>query len=116
MATRSIESPDETRAFKAHGHLDVVTLGDFTLGKAIFEPGWKWSEDVKPIAGTESCMARHTGICMSGQMTVRSDDGNETSIGAGDVFVLEPGHDALTVGDEACVMYDTGVAAYAKPS
>jgi hypothetical protein len=116
MDKRSIETPDETRTFHAHGHVDVVTLGDFTLGKGTFEPGWKWSEDVKPIAGTESCMTRHSGICVSGQMTVRSDDGTEATVGAGDVFVLEPGHDAWTVGDEDCVLFDTGLAAYAKPA
>ena len=116
METRSIDSPHETRTFQAHGHVDVVTLGDFTLGKGTFEPGWQWSNDVKPIAGTESCMTRHTGICLSGQMTVRSDDGTEVTVGAGDVFALEPGHDAWTIGDEPCVMYDTGVAAYAKPA
>ncbi len=116
METQSIETPHETRTFQAHGHLDVVTLGDFTLGKGTFEPGWKWSQDVKPIAGTDSCMTRHSGVCVSGQMTVRSDDGTEVTLGAGDVFTLEPGHDAWTIGDQPCVMYDTGVAAYAKPS
>ncbi len=114
--TRNIDAPDETRTFQAHGHVDVVTLGDFTLGRGTFESGWQWSKDVKPIAGTASCMTRHTGICLSGQMTVRSDDGTEATIGAGDVFVLEPGHDAWTVGEEPCVMFDTGVAAYAKPA
>jgi uncharacterized cupin superfamily protein len=116
MDTRNIDKPDETRNFKAHGHMDVVTLGDFTLGRGTFEPGWRWSEDVKPIAGTESCMTHHTGICLSGSMTIRSDDGTETTVGPGDVFVLAPGHDAWTLGDEPCVMYDTGVAAYAKPT
>ena len=114
--TRNIEQPQETRPFKAHGHMDVITLGDFTLGRGVFEPGWRWSNDVKPIAGTESCQTRHTGICLSGQMTVKFDDGSEVEVGPGDVVVLEPGHDAWTVGDEACVMLDTGVAAYAKPS
>lgn len=113
---RNINSPDETRKFEAHGHLDVITLDDFTLGKATFEPGWRWSNDVKPIAGTDACMARHTGICVSGRMTVRHDDGTETTVEPGDVFLIEPGHDAWIVGDEACVMYDTGTAAYAKPS
>jgi uncharacterized cupin superfamily protein len=116
VETRNIDAPDETRKFQAHGHVDVVTLGSFTLGRGTFEPGWQWSQDVKPIAGTESCMTRHTGICLAGQMTVRSDDGTEVTIGAGDVFVLEPGHDAWTVGEEPCVMFDTGVAAYAKPA
>ena len=112
---RNISTPDERRPFADHGHMDVITIGDFTLGRGQFEPGWRWSEDVKPIAGTDSCQARHTGICVSGQMTVRSDDGTEVTIGAGDVVVIEPGHDAWTVGDEACVLLDTGVAAYAKP-
>jgi hypothetical protein len=113
---RNIAAPDESRKFQAHGHVDVVTLGDFTIGKGRFEPGWQWSKDVKPIAGTDSCMTRHTGICLSGSMTVRSNDGTEVTVEAGDVFVLEPGHDAWTVGDEPCIMLDTGVAAYAKPA
>ncbi len=116
IARHSIDTPDETRPFRDHGHMDVVTLGDFTLGRGVFESGWRWSEDVKPIAGTDSCQVLHTGICLSGQMTVRYDDGQEFTLGAGDVVVIEPGHDAWTVGEEACVLLDTGVAAYAKPS
>jgi hypothetical protein len=114
--TRSIDKPDESRPFKGHGHMDVVTLGDFTLGRGVFEPGWRWSNDIKPIAGTDSCQTRHAGYCLSGQMTVRLDDGTEITVGPGDVVLIEPGHDAWTVGDEACVLLDTGVAAYAKPS
>jgi len=113
---RSMDSPHETRPFKNHGHMDVVTLGDFTLGRGTFEPGWRWSEDVKPIAGTESCQTHHTGICLSGQMTVQFDDGSEMAIGPGDVVNIAPGHDAWTVGEEPCVLLDTGVAAYAKPA
>ena len=113
--TRNLETPHETRPFAAHGHMDVVTLDDFTVGRGVFEPGWRWSNDVKPIAGTDSCQVRHTGICLSGQMVVRFDDGSELKVGPGDVVLLEPGHDAWTVGDEACVMLDTGVGAYAKP-
>jgi mannose-6-phosphate isomerase-like protein (cupin superfamily) len=116
LDSQNIADPHETRRFQAHGHVDVVTLGDFTLGKSVFEPGWRWSTDVKPIAGTESCQTRHTGICVSGRMTVRMDDGTEGEVGPGDVVVIEPGHDAWVVGDEACVVYDTGIAAYAKPS
>jgi hypothetical protein len=119
MATleiRNIDSPDETRKFQAHGYMQVVTIGDFTLGRGTFEPGWQWSKDVKPIAGTDSCMTRHTGIGVSGHMRVRHDDGTEVTIGPGDVMLLEPGHDAWVVGDEPYVGYDTGVAAYAQPS
>jgi len=112
----SVDKPSETRPFKAHGHMDVVTLGDFTIGRATFEPAWRWSVDVKPIAGTESCMTRHTGLVVSGAMTVRSDDGSETTYGPNDVFVIEPGHDAWTVGDVPCIALDTGISAYAKPA
>ena len=113
--TQNIDTPHERRPFKDHGYMDVVTLGDFTIGRGVFEPGWRWSEDVRPIAGTDSCQVRHTGLCLSGRMTVRMDDGTEVHVGPGDVVLLEPGHDAWTDGDEACVLVDTGVAAYARP-
>jgi hypothetical protein len=116
LEKHSIDTPDESRPFSAHGHMDVVTIGNFTMGKGVFEPGWQWSKDVKPIAKTASCMVRHSGICLSGSMRIRTDEGTETTVGPGDVFVLDPGHDAWTLGDEPCVMLDTGVAAYAKPS
>lgn len=111
----SLDKPHETRPFAAHGHMDVVTLGDFTLGRGTFEPGWRWSADVKPIAGTDLCMTRHTGTVLSGAMTIQMPDGTETTVGPGDVVDIEPGHDAWVVGDEACIMLDTGVASYAAP-
>ena len=113
---KNINQPDETRKFKANGHVEVVTLGDFTLGKGTFEPGWRWSIDVKPIAGTASCMTRHTGVIVSGSMAVLSDDGTRETYGPGDVFLMEPGHDAWIEGNEPCIVFDTGVKAYAKPS
>lgn len=116
IEAQNFSAPHETRPFQAHGHMDVITFGDFTVGKGTFEPGWKWSADVKPIAGTESCQVQHTGVCVSGEMTVRMDDGSETTIGPGDAVVIPPGHDAWVDGDVACVMYDTGVAAYASPA
>jgi hypothetical protein len=116
LDTQNIDSPQETRPFQAHGQMEVVTLGDFTLGRGTFEPGWQWSKDVKPIAGTDFCMTHHKGICVSGRMTIRTDDGSESTLSPGDVFVIQPGHDAWTVGDEPCVLYDTGIAAFAKPA
>jgi len=110
-----ISNPQEVRPFKAHGHMDVVTLGDFTMGRGTFEPGWKWSEDVKPIAGTDLCMTHHTGYCLSGHMTIHLNDGAEMQIGPGDVVDIEPGHDAWVDGDEACIFLDTGVKGYAVP-
>jgi mannose-6-phosphate isomerase-like protein (cupin superfamily) len=115
LATRNInEAPDEVRKFQAHGYAEVVTLEGFTIGRAVFEPGWKWSNDVAPIAGTDSCQTRHTGVCVSGEMTIRANDGTELTVRPGDVFVIEPGHDAWVIGTEPCIMYDTGIAAYAK--
>jgi quercetin dioxygenase-like cupin family protein len=116
LQKKNIDSPDETRPFKAHGKADVVTVGDFTIGRATFEPGWRWSNDVKPLAGTESCQVRHTGVFLSGSMTVRADDGSEVTYSKGDVFLMEPGHDAWVEGDESCVLLDTGIAPYAKPA
>jgi mannose-6-phosphate isomerase-like protein (cupin superfamily) len=111
----SFDKPHETRPFKAHGHMDVVTFGDFTIGRGTYEPGWRWSEDVKPIAGTDWCMTHHTGTVLSGAMTVVSDDGSEITLGPGDVVEIDPGHDAWVVGNEPCIMLDTGIAAYAAP-
>ena len=74
--------------------------------KGTFEPGWRWSRDVKPIAGTDSCQTRHLGYTISGRMHITFDDGTEVEIAAGDAFDLAPGHDAYTVGDEPCVMID----------
>ena len=112
---RSFDTPDEVRKFKAHGHLDVVTMEDFVFGKGTFEPGWRWSNDVKPIVGTDSCQVRHTGMCLSGRMAVQHDDGTQVEIGPGDVYVIEPGHDAWIVGEDACVMVGTDFVGYAKP-
>jgi len=117
LDSHNIETPHETRPFAAHGKMDVVTLGDFTMGKGTFEPGWRWSEDVKPIAGTESCQTFHTGICVSGRMTVRMDDGTELTIGPGEISSLPSGHDGWVVGDEPVVVIDWyGATSYAKAS
>jgi ethanolamine utilization protein EutQ (cupin superfamily) len=117
MEKKNIDSEfDEQRPFQAHGYVNVVTLADqFTLGKGVFQPGWRWSNDVKPIAGTESCEVGHTGIVLEGSITVRGNDGTEVTYDAGDVMLCEPGHDAWVNGDEACVVLDTGYKDYAKP-
>jgi len=112
---KSLDKPDETRPFKAKGKAQIVTLGSVTLGRGTFEPGWRWSEHVKPLAGTDTCQSGHTGYCLSGRMTVKMDDGAEESIGPGDAFTIAPGHDAWTVGNEPCVLIDfSGMANYAK--
>lgn len=111
---KNINAPDETRIFPK-GRMDVMKLGDLTFGRAVFEAGWKWSECVKPIAGTSSCMVHHNGYVVSGRMHIKMDDGTETDVGPGDVFVCPPGHDAWIVGSESCEVYDfSGAANYAK--
>jgi hypothetical protein len=109
-------SPDETRLFKdGKGKMEVFLLGDSTVGRGEFEPGWRWSDHVKPIAGTPSCQATHTGYVVEGRMVVKMDDGSQTEYGPGDFFFMPAGHDAWIVGDKRCVLLDfVGVAKYAK--
>ena len=116
LVAKNLGSPDEKRSFE-HGDLSVVNIEGATVGRAVFRPGWKWSNDVKPIAGTDSCQAPHTGYIISGRMHVVMDDGREAEAGPGDAFVIAPGHDAWIVGDEPCVALDwSGAANYAKPA
>jgi hypothetical protein len=111
---KSLSAPDEKRSFDK-GQLELVTLGGVTFGRATFQPGWKWSTCVKPIAKTESCQAGHLTYHISGRMRVRMDDGHEEEFGPGDVSLIPPGHDAWIVGDEAFVGIDiTGMVNYAK--
>lgn len=112
---KSLGKPDEVREFP-NGRMDIVEVAGVTFGRAVFEPGWKWSESVKPIAGTESCEFPHAGYVESGTLHVRMEDGTDLEVTEGDVVVIGPGHDAWVVGDEPCVMYDFGDedADYAK--
>ena len=118
MTIVSFDNPEETRAFKdGKGQLELVNLAAGGVGRATFLPGWRWSEHVKPIAGTDSCQAAHTGYVVSGRMTIRMDDGEEGTVGPGDFMICAPGHDAWTVGETACVIVDwQGLTDYAKPS
>ena len=102
VETGDFDSPDETRT-PPKTKVDVVRIGGTSVGRFAFEPGWRWSECVKPVVGTDSCQVRHVGVVQSGRMGVRHDDGTEVEIGAGDAYVIEPGHDAWVVGDEGFV-------------
>ena len=93
-------SPDETRTFD-HGEMKTATVGEFKVARAVLEPGWKWSEDIKPIVGTDSCQLEHNGVLFSGRLKVVADDGSEMEIGSGDAYFIPPGHDAWVVSDEA---------------
>jgi hypothetical protein len=117
LEVKNFDSPDETRPFEGNGQAEVVFVAGRTIGKGTFEPGWRWSDNVKPIAGTDDCKVSHLGYVVSGRMKVFMTDGSESEIGPGDVFAIPPGHDAETVGDEPCVSLDFGeFGDYAKRS
>lgn len=116
MQRKPLTAPDEERNVP-NGAVQVWALGDFVIGKMTFEPGWRWSKDVKPIAGTEWCEYHHLGLILEGRMHAISSDGVEMEVAAGDLFELLPGHDAWTVGDQAVVQYDfAGMRTYALPA
>jgi len=112
--TKSVGKPDETRKFD-RGQIDLVNIGGGVVGKATFDPGWRWSQHVKPIAKTEWCEAPHFMYQISGRMRVKMTDGQEFEMGPGDVALVPSGHDAWVVGDEAVVAIDwQGATNYAK--
>ena len=113
---KTLDQPDETRPV-GKGVVEVVSIGGTTMMRTTFEPGWQWSESVKPIVGGESCQVNHVGYCVSGRLHIRMDDGEELEISAGDATHIPPGHDAWVVGDEPYVGLDfIGAEGYAKPS
>jgi uncharacterized cupin superfamily protein len=115
MEVKSFESPDEVRQFEGHGQVEVVNIGGQVVGRGTFEPGWKWSRNVKPIAQTDSCEVSHIGYVVSGRMRVFMDDGSEDEVGPGQVMAIPPGHDAEVIGDEPCISIDFGeIREYAK--
>jgi hypothetical protein len=116
LTIKHVSAPDERRPFVAHGHADIFNFGDgAAVGMAVFEPGWKWSQDVKPIAGTESYQVAHAGYVLSGRLAIVMDDGTRAEVVAGDMVSIPPGHDAWVVGDEPCTMLDFGgMAQYAR--
>lgn len=105
ITKKSFNSPDEVRK-PDKTEVAVVNLGAATAARVTFQPGWKWSECIKPVAGTDSCQAHHVGVITAGNLHVVHDDGSESDAGPGDVYVIEPGHDAWVVGDEAVVAYE----------
>jgi len=99
------DSPDETRT-PDKTRVDVVRLGNVSAARLTFEPGWKWSDCVKPVAGTESCQVRHVGVVQSGAIVVQHEDGTEAQLSPGMAYVIEPGHDAWVEGDEPFVGFE----------
>ena len=111
---KSFGEPDEVRVFPK-GRLELIKIGGATVGRAIFEPGWRWASSVQPLAKTKSCEAPHFQYHISGVLKGRMDDGTEFECRPGDVSLLPSGHDAWVVGDQPLVVVDfQGMIDYAK--
>ena len=114
LQAKSLENPDEVRP-TPFGHVDIYNLDDLVIGRMVFEPGWHWMEHVQPIAGTSLCQYHHVGICVSGRLGNRLEDGTTNEIGPGQVYEIPPGHDGWVIGDESFVAYDVaGVRSFAR--
>ncbi len=113
---KSFNNPDEVRTFPK-GKVELVNIGGAVIGRGTFEPGWKWSTSVQPIAKTKSCEAPHFQYHLSGTLQVVMDDGDQFECRAGDVSILPSGHDAWVVGNEPVVVIDfQGMVDYARAS
>ncbi|MHA7198320.1 cupin domain-containing protein [Arthrobacter alkaliphilus] len=99
LEVKSHNSPDEVRR-PEKTVVENVTVGDYTIGRLTFEPGWSWADCIKPLAQTESCQLNHVGYCVAGTLEVETTDGNKISISKGDSYTIPPGHNAWVVGDE----------------
>jgi hypothetical protein len=111
---KRFNTPDEVREFP-YGKLELVKIGGATIGRATFQPGWRWSTSLQPIAKTKSCEAPHFQYHVSGTIMVQMDDGTKIECKAGDVSLLTSGHDAWVVGNEPVVVVDfQGMVDYAK--
>jgi class 3 adenylate cyclase len=114
IVIKSFRDADEQVAFD-HGRLDLVRASSVALGWEILEPGWRWSEHVKPIVGTERCEFHHVSVCLEGRVGIETRDGELAEAAPGDVLDIAPGHDAWVIGDTAAVMLDVqGALGWAK--
>ena len=99
VVLKRFDQPDEVRRFPK-GAFELVRIGDVVIGRATYEPGWKWSQHVGAAAGVSSCMVEHVGLVISGRAAVKMDDGEERIMEPGDLFYVPPGHDSWVVGNE----------------
>jgi len=99
LQIRRFDQADETRTF-ARGTFELIHIGGMTIGRAVYQPGWKWSTHVGPEAGTPTCQVEHLGMVVSGRAVIAMDGGPELVVAPGDVFAVPPGHDSWVVGDE----------------
>ena len=102
---RDFDSPDESRS-PAMTQADIVHLGGTTAARLTLEPGWRWSDCIKPVAGTDMCQLRHVGVVQSGRMRVTHADGTVLELAPGEAYVIEPGHDAEVLGNETFVGFE----------
>jgi len=111
---KRFDHPDDVRTFEK-GKFELVHLGGMTIGRATYEPGWKWSEHVGRASGAKSCMVEHVGMVIAGRATAAMDDGRVIEMRAGDVFYIPPGHDSWVLGDEPYVsLHFLGAGDYAR--
>lgn len=111
---KRFDKPDEIRTFDK-GKFEIVRIGGMTVGRATYEPGWKWSVHVGKVLGTSSCSVEHVGLVISGRATAAMDDGKVIEMQAGDLFYIPPGHDSWVVGDEVYVsLHFLGADDYAQ--
>jgi quercetin dioxygenase-like cupin family protein len=112
----STEAPQETQVFPL-GRFDLFVVGGLQIGRAVYSPGWRWSEHVGPLVGTALCEVEHVGLVVSGRAAVKMADGTERSMGPGDLFSIPAGHDSWVLGDEEYVsIHLVGSDHYARPA
>jgi mannose-6-phosphate isomerase-like protein (cupin superfamily) len=116
LATKSHDNPDEVRA-PDKTRVEVVRLEGFTIGRFTLQPGWKWSQCVKPVVKTDSCQVAHVGYCVSGRIVIKMNDGSQATIVPGMSYTIPPGHEAWVEGNEPLVAIEVMSAEiYAKPA
>lgn len=116
VVSKRFEEPDDTIS-SSNFSGKIVVLGKTQVGQFTFQPGWRWSKDVKPVLGTPSCQFHHQGLVISGRMHIIMDDGGEYSLSPGEVFDVPPGHDSFVVGDEPHVVIEfRGAKEFVTPS
>jgi len=114
IEARDFSPPDETRT-PEKTRIELVNLAGGQIGRYTFQPGWRWSECIKPVVHTDSCQVEHIGYCISGRLHVKHDDGTEEEVTPGKVYRISPGHDAWNSGSEPAVFVEfQGAANYAK--
>ena len=111
---KNLATPDEVRTFP-HGRVELANLESGPVARATYEPGWRWSNDIKPMAKTDWCQVNHAGYVLSGTMGIKMAGGDEFVVGPGELVTLGSGHDAWVIGNEPCMMIDWGaISTFAK--